>query len=174
MSEKLSYRVLPLDPDSPDLAAAIALYRAVWGDELPLRRQAGYPGFRGMKAVAPGGDLVGFAFGTTALPDQWWPSRVAPVIGAERAERELYGSFVIYELVVSSDWRRHGIATRLMHALLAGLPQPRVTLSTECDNMPARALYARLGFQPLVERMRFRPDAEEYTVLGRALPLDER
>jgi len=58
------------------------------------------------------------------------------------------GSFITW-LFVHPDFRRTGVATGLVRAMLARLPRP-VTLNVMVGNVPARALYARIGFH--VER----------------------
>lgn len=57
------------------------------------------------------------------------------------------GLFII-ELGVNEDWRRRGVATRLVGAIrAAGAAQgcAGAWVLTEGDNGPARALYSRLG-----------------------------
>jgi ribosomal protein S18 acetylase RimI-like enzyme len=51
--------------------------------------------------------------------------------------------FFVYELDVDERYRRRGIATRLMRALLAGRDEAFVL--TEPDNAPANATYRSLG-----------------------------
>jgi ribosomal protein S18 acetylase RimI-like enzyme len=58
------------------------------------------------------------------------------------------GSFITW-LFVHPTFRRRGVATALVRDMLARLQQP-VTLNVMVSNVPARALYARLGF--VVER----------------------
>lgn len=73
-----------------------------------------------------GDEPVGFAFGYL-LP---------------RRHGKPTGMFV-YELEVDERYRRQGIATRLMRALIATAPEAYVF--TEPDNDAANALYAALG-----------------------------
>ncbi len=170
-----SYRLALFDLGSPLLPGVLDVYQRVWGDrgfQPQVRRHATYPGFKGIAALAPSGEIAGYIYGTSTLPGQWWPDRIAAVIGRELAERRLYGSFNVTELGVRAEHRRRGLATRLMRSLLAGLPHQHVTLSTEYANHPARTLYEGLGFGYLVERMYFAEGAEEYAVLDRPLPLD--
>lgn len=169
-----SYRLVTFDQHSPLLPAVLDVYEQVWGHrgfQPQVSRHATYPDFKGLAALTASGKVVGYVYGTSTLPGQWWPDRIAPVIGREPAERRLYGSFCVTELGVLPEHRRHGLATRLMRALLADVPHRRVTLSTECDNLPARALYEGLGFGYLVECMRFTQGGEDYAVLDRSLPL---
>ena len=170
-----SYRLAAFDLGSPLLPGVLDVYQRVWGNrgfQPQVSRHATYPGFKGIAVLAPSGKIAGYIYGTSTLPGQWWPDRIAAVIGRELADRRLYSSFNVTELGVLMDHRRRGLATRLMRAVLADLPHQQVTLSTECVNYPARALYESLGFGYLVERMSFAEGGEEYAILDRPLPLD--
>ena len=170
-----SYTLAPFDLGSPLLPGVLDVYKRVWGDrgfQPQVRRHAAYPGFKGIAALASSGEIAGYIYGTSTLPGQWWPDRIAAVIGRELADRRLYGSFNVTELGVRAEHRRRGLGTLLMRAVLADLPYPHVTLSTECANHPARTLYEGLGFGYLVEHMYFAEGGEEYAVLERPLPLD--
>jgi ribosomal protein S18 acetylase RimI-like enzyme len=169
--------ILPLDPASPMLKSVIALYNAVWGKsgagatsaDAQIRRHAGYPGFKAVVALTPEGQAVGFAYGYTNTPGQWWHERVAENLGAERTARELTGSFCVTELAVMSSHRRRGLGRRLLAQLLADLPHRAATLSTQRDNLAARALYEAAGWDYLIERMRFVPGDQEWVVMRRRL-----
>lgn len=175
--KRASIAIQPLDLTAPALDGAIALYNAVWGKsgagaasaDAQIRRHASYPGFKGVVAIGPDGRTVGFAYGYTDTPGQWWHERVAENLGVERTARELTGSFCVTELAVAPRYRRRGLGRRLLDALLAGLPLPAATLSTQRDNLPARALYEAAGWEYLIERMRFVPGDQEWVVMRRRL-----
>lgn len=164
--------LVPFDLHSPQLNAIAVLYDRVWGGGSALvRRHATYPGFKGLAALAPSGELAGFAYGSTVLPGQWWTERITPLLGPERATRYFIGSFAVGELVVAPEHRRCGLAVRLMRAVLAGLPHPQATLSTQGDNIPARTLYERLGFTYLIGPTPSTGGRTPYVVMHRPLPL---
>lgn len=54
---------------------------------------------------------------------------------------------LLHDLYVLPAWRRHGVAARLLQSIQYALP-PGATLwlETAHDNLPAQALYQRLGF----------------------------
>lgn len=54
---------------------------------------------------------------------------------------------LLHDLYVLPAWRRHGVAARLLQSIQYALP-PGATLwlETAHDNLPAQALYHRLGF----------------------------
>ncbi len=169
--------IQPLDLAGSALDDVIALYNAVWGKsgagaaavDAQIRRHPRYPGFKAVVARAPDDRAVGFAYGYTNAPGQWWHERVAEHLGAERTAGELTGSFCVTELAVLPSHRRHGLGRRLLAALLADLPHAAATLSTQRDNRPARALYEAAGWDYLIARMRFTPGDREWVVMRRRL-----
>jgi ribosomal protein S18 acetylase RimI-like enzyme len=172
--------LVPFTTTSPHLEGVISLFVATWAAdphlartsdeaERQLREHAALPGYKGVAALSSDGSVVGFAYGMIALSAPWWHEHVARELGPERAARELSGAFAFAELAVAPTWRRRGLGQRLHDVLLAGLPHERAVLSTECDNAPALALYARAGWQPMVPRMRFDAAGPDFTILGLAL-----
>ncbi|HDJ25963.1 MAG TPA: GNAT family N-acetyltransferase [Candidatus Bathyarchaeota archaeon] len=88
----------------------------------------------GILVAEAGGELVGF------------------VLFAEResALKSPYRRAVIYDLYVKPEWRRKGVATRLMGAALERLKAKGidlVTVSVAASNQVAFKLYKKLGFQ---------------------------
>jgi ribosomal protein S18 acetylase RimI-like enzyme len=169
--------LVPLDPESPHFAGAVRLHAALWpplagepsAGETQMRRHARYPGYAGMAALAPDGAVVGFSYGMTDEPGQWWHEHIAPVLGVEDTQRHLTGSFALTALGVDVAWQGLGVGTWLHNALLARVPHDRATLSTECDNTTARRLYKRLGWRVIVERMRFASPGPEWVIMARSL-----
>jgi|SRR5579871_673969 ribosomal protein S18 acetylase RimI-like enzyme len=161
------------DAHSPYFAGAVLLYDRIWGEgrgHEPMMRHATYPGFKGIVALTPDARVAGFIYGTTNLPGQWWYEQVAPVLGPEDTARYLNGTFYVTELGVDPAFRRHGLGARLLSAVLADLPHSGATLSTQCDNLPARSLYEREGWRYLIEAMRFSADGPEFVIMYRPLP----
>jgi ribosomal-protein-alanine N-acetyltransferase len=76
----------------------------------------------------------------------------------------------IHVLNVSThpDWRRRGLAQRLMeHAIRTGLARNArlVTLEVRRSNRAAQALYAGMGFQQVNVRRRYYENAEDALVM---------
>ncbi|KPF84825.1 ribosomal-protein-alanine acetyltransferase [Brevundimonas sp. AAP58] len=83
----------------------------------------------------------------------------------------------ILTLAVRPDGRRCGSATRLVEraaSRAAVLGVERLFLEVAEDNAPARALYARLGFEPVGRRPRYyaRPEGQPVDALLLARNLD--
>ncbi|MGI3186241.1 GNAT family N-acetyltransferase [Nioella aestuarii] len=93
------------------------------------------------KLSAPGQLLIG-AFSDGEL--------VGMASGAVVLEPDKEPSFYLDEIGVHEDWRRRGIGLARARCVLTearAMGCETVWLATEEDNIPARALYARLGGQ---------------------------
>lgn len=68
--------------------------------------------------------------------------------------RQLVDEVEILTLGVVPEARKQGVASRLMHAMLADFPPGirQIFLEVAADNEPAIALYHRHGFQKIAER----------------------
>lgn len=60
---------------------------------------------------------------------------------------KLYETVEILYLVVDIDYRRKGIGTKLIEALLAGVDIKKGILEVRTSNIPAIALYEKNGFE---------------------------
>jgi ribosomal protein S18 acetylase RimI-like enzyme len=111
-------------------------------------------GFRLMVAPRDHGGIDGFAYGFTAFtgepPDAWYERLVAS-LGGGAADEWIRGRFEIPELAVIPERQGRGLGTRLLDALLAGLPLRRAWLVTAADNEPALRFYRARGWELLVE-----------------------
>ncbi|HUY99137.1 MAG TPA: GNAT family N-acetyltransferase [Thermomicrobiaceae bacterium] len=169
----------PFAADTRGLLAAARVYYMVWGEVdglsyvdavTNISRHSRYPGFRGLLARnGADGAVLGMVYGHTSRPGQWWHERVLPVLPGDHADW-LDDCLVVVELVVRGSYRRRGIGRELLRTVVRERPETRAALSTERDNLSARALYTSEGWQVLVDPMRFVPDTPEYVILGRTLP----
>ncbi|MFF4763760.1 GNAT family N-acetyltransferase [Streptomyces sp. NPDC001292] len=113
----------------------------------------------GRRAYAVESDLIGFD-GIPALregveemraqPLRWLGAmtddgQIAAFVAWQRLAGE--GALDIDRVCVDPVWFRRGLASRLLDHLLTDLvPNGHVLVSTGADNLPAVALYERLGF----------------------------
>ena len=159
------------------LPAILDLYGRVHGldaaalaarEEIMLRHFA-RRGYRGLIAAA-GDALVGFAYGYTGDPGQYWYDKVhaamPPALRRAWLERE---HFEFVELAVEPGWQRRGIGGRLHDELLRDRPEPVALLTVRADNTPAQRLYLGRGWQVLLDAFTFAPGAAPYWVMGRRL-----
>jgi ribosomal protein S18 acetylase RimI-like enzyme len=132
------------------------------------------PGFRAVGAFAetPDGEqLVGFGYGYVTAPGQWWHDQVRAALDRRTARRWLPDSFEVCELHVHPDHQSRGLGRRLLHALLADLPQPAALLSTPDADTKAFRLYHADGFVDLARGYHFPGDSRPFAILGVQLPL---
>jgi [ribosomal protein S18]-alanine N-acetyltransferase len=139
--------------DPADLDALAWLERAVFGhgawsprsleEELELDRHG-----RLLLVAVDGGELVGYA----ALSHN-----------DDTAD--------LLRVAVHPDRRRLGVARRLCEEILASVDAActRVLLEVAADNLPARALYTRLGFTEIDRRRRYYGGAVDAVVMERVL-----
>jgi ribosomal protein S18 acetylase RimI-like enzyme len=163
----------------PDVVSeAMAIYVAAMG-YLPSTGRAraahavthsSLPSFRFRTAVNGHGRLVGFGYGYTSLPGQWWHDLVRRAVG--RAETDwLDNAFELSELHVSPASQGRGIGERVLRSLADGLPHSTMLLSTPEGDNRAWRLYRRVGFVDLARQHLFPGDHRPFAVLGTRLPL---
>lgn len=134
-----------------------------------LVRHAGLPGFRAVAAWAAGADLVGFGYGHTSAPGQWWHDRAAAALAPAEAERWLDEPFVVVDLAVRPRCRRQGIGSRLHDLLLEHLPHTAAVLSARQNDAVAQRLYHGRGWQEIGRDLAFVPGGDPYVILARRL-----
>ena len=86
------------------------------------------------------GTLVGFAYGYTGEPGQWWTDNAATVLHREVASDWLGGHFELVSIGVDAGQRAAGIGRQLMAALTEGLDQSRWVLMTSRTPMTPRGV----------------------------------
>jgi ribosomal protein S18 acetylase RimI-like enzyme len=135
-----------------------------------LPRHAGRDDFRFLGAFGPGRELVGFAYGYTGAPGQWWYDRVAAALDDDaRGSWFEPEHFELTELAVRPDRQSRGIGTRLHDAVLAGLSHRGALLSALADNPRVLAFYGDRGWEVVIGRLRFESGRPEFTIMGRRL-----
>jgi ribosomal protein S18 acetylase RimI-like enzyme len=103
-----------------------------------------------LTAARVDGRIVGFAYGFTGWPGQWWSDRIVAAVAPELAKQWVGGHFEVVELAVLPEMQGQGHGTALMRALMSDLPHRRALLTTYVHDRPAPRLYRRLGWQVLV------------------------
>lgn len=160
----------------------IGVYGAAMGyhaDLLQTRRgyvaaHTGRPGFRAVATVGDSGELLGFGYGYTSTPGQWWHDQIRASLRRDVAASWMSDCFELVELHVRPAAQGQGIGERQLRALLAGVPRRTVLLSTpEADERVSRAwrLYRRFGFTDVLRDFYFPGDDRPFAILGRSLPL---
>ena len=165
---ELVAQVVDVWANAHGLGRASTTRREFGGDRVP--RHAARDGFVFLGAFEPGGRLVGFVYGYTGAPGQWWYDRVAAALGASaRAEWLERPHFELTELAVDASYQDRGMGGRLHEALLEPLPHDRALLSALADNGRVIGFYEHRGWRLLVPELRFEPGRPLFAILGREL-----
>ena len=138
------------------------------------RRHVHHAGFAARAALAGDGQLIGFGYGYTTAPGQWWHDLVQAAIGPVLAAEWLRDAFELSELHVLPAYQGQRIGRVLLTGLAAGLPQRAMLLSTPDSDTRAFRMYHHLGFTDLRRDYIFPGDGRRFAVLGTRLPLLSR
>jgi ribosomal protein S18 acetylase RimI-like enzyme len=134
-------------------------------------------GWRCVGAFDGQGAMAGIAYGYHGAPGQWWHEQVRRGLteqaGEDAAERWMFDYFELTELHVRPDRQGHGTGESLLRALLAGVDNQCVLLSTPEGPSRAWRLYRRVGFVDVLRNYQFSGDPRPFGVLGATLPLEQ-
>ncbi|MFD1851527.1 GNAT family N-acetyltransferase [Oceanobacillus bengalensis] len=112
-----------------------------------ITKHANYKGFKGLKAKDGKGNIVGFSYGYTSVPEQFYRQKIAEQLSETECKTWLYNSFEFVELAVSPYFRRLGIASKLHDMLIENIDHRTTVLTTRIDNNPAINLYRKKGWK---------------------------
>lgn len=135
------------------------------------RRHSRNDGFACRAAITGDGLFVGFGYGYTTMPGQWWHDLVRRAMNAQMAAEWLSDSFELSELHVLPEFQGAGIGRDLLRQLSNDLPHRAIVLSTPDADTRAFRMYRRMGFVDLARHYLFPGDTRPFAVLGAALPL---
>jgi ribosomal protein S18 acetylase RimI-like enzyme len=137
---------------------------------MTARRHTSNEGFACRAARGSDGKLLGFGYGYTTLPGQWWHDLVRRAISADDLGW-LTHAFELSELHVLPSAQGGGIGRRILEALSADIPHEAMLLSTPDADTRAFRLYRWMGFEDLARNYLFPGDSRAFAVLGAHLPL---
>jgi ribosomal protein S18 acetylase RimI-like enzyme len=133
------------------------------------------PGFRAVASLDIHGTLLGFGYGYTSEPGQWWHDQVKNAMPKDQRDIWLADCFEVVELHVRPEAQGHGLGAAQLRSLLRMTAAGTTLLSTpEADEAASRAwrLYRRFGFVDVIRDFNFPGDPRPFAVLGRTLPMD--
>lgn len=116
------------------------------------------------------GKIVGFTYGYTSAPGQWWHDLVEGAMTPQVAREWLSDTFELVELAVAPRAQGRRAGSRLHDTLLAGLPHRTAVLSTMQAETVALQLYRRRGWVTLLENLFFSGTPKPYQIMGLVLP----
>lgn len=135
------------------------------------RKHIAHEGFACRAAVLGDDTLVGFGYGYTTRPGQWWHDLVRRAVDPVTARDWLGDAFELSELHVLPEYQGAGIGRRLLLSLAVGIPHAAMLLSTPDNDTRAFRLYRDTGFVDLARNYLFPGDVRPFAVLGARLPL---
>lgn len=163
-----------------DLDRVVAIYRqafqeppysrnqaevSAFGNSLPGHtRREGFRFLAGFEVESEG--MVGFSYGYTTRPGQWWYDQVVRALERQIAREWLRNSFQLVELAVRPDFQGQGYGGRLHDRLIAGLPHRKAVLSTLAKETVAYQLYKNRGWVDLLDDFQFAGAARPYRIMG--------
>jgi ribosomal protein S18 acetylase RimI-like enzyme len=161
------------------LDEAMAIYVAAMGYPPGSGAQRGvhalkhtaYDAFRCRAALNSNGQMLGFGYGYTSMPGQWWHDLVLRAVG-KTGSHWLDHAFELSELHVMPTSQGTGLGERILRSLADELPHRTMVLSTPEGDNRAWRLYRRLGFVDLARNHMFPGDHRPFGVLGARLPLE--
>lgn len=159
-AEAAAVQSAALGPVSPDRIAVYA-------------RHAAHPGFRAIGAFE-GSALVGFAYGASCRPGQWWFDQIRVPLHAAGAGAWIADAYAVTELHVLPGYQGRGLGLGLLTHLLDGVANLTTLLSTYDLDTRARRLYRGLGFADLITGFRFGASPQVYALMAAPLPLPVR
>lgn len=137
------------------------------------RKHVSLDGFQCRAAALDDGTLVGFGYGYTTRPGQWWHDLVRRALDPPAARDWLSDAFELSELHVLPEYQGAGIGRRLLTSLGHAIPHAAMLLSTPDADTRAFRLYRDAGFVDLARNYLFPGDARPFAVLGARLPLHD-
>jgi ribosomal protein S18 acetylase RimI-like enzyme len=159
--------------DAMDIYVQAMNYPAHAGSQraVTARRHVANHGFACRAAVLDDGTLVGFGYGYTTVPGQWWHDLVRRAIDPAAAGQWLDDAFELSELHVLPSFQGSGVGRRVLVELAGSIAHSAMLLSTPDSETRAFRLYRNLGFVDLRRHYLFPGDTRPFAVLGAQLPL---
>jgi ribosomal protein S18 acetylase RimI-like enzyme len=136
------------------------------------RRHARNEGFACRAALTGDGRFVGFGYGYTTMPGQWWHDLVRRAMSPQMAGDWLTDSFELSELHVLPEYQGCGIGRDLLLQLTGDIRHRAVLLSTPDADTRSFRMYRGLSFVDLARHYLFPGDTRPFAVLGARLPLE--
>lgn len=137
---------------------------------LSLQRHVELSGFACVIAQHPTShEIVGFSYGYTSLPGQWWYDAVTDGLSPILIDHWFRDCFELVDLAVRPDLQGQGIGGKILHALVTTLPHRTAALSTIRTETVALHLYQRQGWLILNPKLDFPGIERPYMLMGKEL-----
>ena len=150
------------------------LYMQVWkSEDLSIKKRilkhSTYEGFRGFIIMTEEDRVIGFAYGYTSLPGQFYHELLAKELNEKEYKLWLQDCFEFVELAVHPSYRKKGYGKMLITKLLEDVDNKTTILTTQMDNTSARSLYESLQWKVLKAPFYPGNSKEPYVIMGKEL-----
>ena len=150
------------------------LYKEVWKSEdnsikERIIKHSSYKGYRGFVILSKEDKVIGFSYGYTSLPGQFYHELLAKEFNSEEYHNWLQDCFEFVELSVHPSYRKQGLGKLLSTKLLENLENKTAILTTQNDNNSARSLYESLHWKVLKEAFYPSNSKQPYVIMGKEL-----
>ncbi|QHS21736.1 GNAT family N-acetyltransferase [Virgibacillus sp. MSP4-1] len=165
--------VLQIDGKEKTFRTLANLYQKVWGlkDHQSIYenflRHSTYEGYQGLATENSQGEIIGFAYGYTSLPGQYYNNLLIREFGPEEKEKWFGNCFEFVELLVDPLYRKQGYGRLLAGHLLEGINHNTAILTTQAKNHAAQHLYRQLGLQVIKEPFYPNVQSEPFVIMGK-------
>lgn len=116
-------------------------------------------------------EIVGFSYGYTALPGQWWYDTVTSDLSNTLVQNWFSDAFEVVDLALIPDEQGNGVGGQLFDALIDSLPHRTAVLSTMRTPTDAFYLYKKRGWQVLNPTLDFPNIKRPYMLMGKELQI---
>lgn len=134
-----------------------------------LPYHARWKGFRCVAALDQDDEthtLVGFAYGFSSLPDNWWRLLVTEKMHPAMIQEWMEDCFEFVQLAVTPAYQGRKIGGMLHDALLTGIHHRTAVLSTLQEETNALHLYRKRGWVNVIENFVFPGIQRTYLIMG--------
>lgn len=150
------------------------LYKEVWYSEdhsikERILKHSSYEGFRGFVILTEEDRAIGFSYGYTSLPGQFYHELLAKEFTSEEYQEWLQDCFEFVELAVHPLYRKQGLGKMLITKLVEGVDNSTTILTTQINNNSARSLYESLQWKILKEPFYPGNSKQPYVIMGKKL-----
>lgn len=137
---------------------------------LSLQRHVDLDGFACVIARNPADNkIVGFAYGYTSLPGQWWHDSVTDGLSPTLIESWFSDCFELVDLAVLPTEQGQGIGSSILDAITSCIPHRTAALSTLRAETIAFRLYQKRGWLVLNPTLNFPNIKRPYILMGKEL-----
>ena len=165
--------ILSINPSEKIIEKVADLYNTIWNCEDTtikerIRKHSSYTGYKGMILLSDK-EVVGFSYGYTSLPGQYYHEKLAKEFTTEEYDKWLTNCFEFVELAVHPDYRKQGFGRMLVNQLLQNIQNETAVLTTQVNNSAARRLYESLNWLTLKEPFFPSDESNPYIIMGKEL-----